>query len=106
LLETSIDGARAVLLNITGGEDLGLFEVNEAADLIRQAVDEDANIIFGAGIDQNMKDEISITVIATGFDDKVRSHETVNVELEEIATTSQFNLDELDIPTFLRKRKK
>ena len=68
LLETSIDGAKAVLLNITGGEDLGLFEVNEAADLIRQAVDQDANIIFGAGIDESLKDEIKITVIATGFD--------------------------------------
>ncbi|MBZ2173681.1 cell division protein FtsZ [Schnuerera sp. xch1] len=108
LLETSIDGAKAVLLNITGGEDLGLFEVNEAADLIRQAVDEDANIIFGAGIDESMKDEISITVIATGFDKEKRSKldESLEFDLEESAATSQFDLDDLDIPPFLRKKKK
>lgn len=106
LLETSIDGAKAVLLNITGGDDLGLFEVNEAADLIRQAVDEDAIIIFGAGIDENMKDEVSITVIATGFDDKPKVQDTFDVKVDEVATTSEFNLDELDIPTFLRKRRK
>lgn len=67
LLETSIDGAKAVLINVTAGE-LGLFEVTEAADLIREAVDSDANIIFGAGIDEDLKDDIKITVIATGFD--------------------------------------
>jgi len=106
LLETSIDGAKAVLLNITGGEDLGLFEVNEAADLIRQAVDEEAIIIFGAGIDENMKDEVSITVIATGFDDNPKSQDIVDIELDEVASTSQFNLDELDIPTFLRKKRR
>lgn len=106
LLETSIDGAKAVLLNITGGDDLGLFEVNEAADLIRQVVDEDAIIIFGAGIDENMKDEVSITVIATGFDDKPKVQDTFDVKVDEVATTSEFNLDELDIPTFLRKRRK
>ena len=106
LLETSIDGAKAVLLNITGGDDLGLFEVNEAADLIRQAVDEDEIIIFGAGIDENMKDEVSITVIATGFDDKPKVQDTFDVKVDEVATTSEFNLDELDIPTFLRKRRK
>ncbi len=106
LLETSIDGAKAVLLNITGGDDLGLFEVNEAADLIRQAVDEDAIIIFGAGIDSNMKDEVSITVIATGFDDRPRFEE-VDLELDEIAaTSSHFNLEELDIPPFLRKKRR
>lgn len=68
LLETSIEGAKSVLLNITGGSDLGIFEVNEAADLIRASVDKDANIIFGAGIDESLKEEIKITVIATGFD--------------------------------------
>ncbi len=79
LLETSIDGgAKAVLLNITGGEDLGLFEVNEAADLIRQSVDQDANIIFGAGIDESLKEEIKITVIATGFDKDRALKKTLN----------------------------
>ena len=68
LLETSIEGAKSVLLNITAGSDLGIFEVNEAADLIRDCVSEDANIIFGAGIDESLKDEVKITVIATEFD--------------------------------------
>ena len=67
LLETSIGGAKAVLINVTGKE-LGLFEVNEAAELIREEVDPDANIIFGAGIDESLGDDIKITVIATGFD--------------------------------------
>ncbi len=68
LLETSIEGAQSVLINITGGDDLGIFEINEAAELIRGAVSEDANIIFGAGIDKSMGDKIKITVIATGFE--------------------------------------
>lgn len=107
LLETSINGAKAVLLNITGGEDLGLFEVNEAADLIRQAVDEEAIIIFGAGIDEDMKEEISITVIATGFDVERgrKSGEPLDVKIDEAAATTEFNVGDLDIPTFLRKRK-
>ncbi|HHU91157.1 MAG TPA: cell division protein FtsZ, partial [Clostridiaceae bacterium] len=68
LLETSIEGARGVLLNITGGPDLGLQEVNLAAELIQTSADPDATIIFGAVIDDNLKDELIITVIATGFD--------------------------------------
>ncbi|NMB08160.1 MAG: cell division protein FtsZ [Tissierellia bacterium] len=106
LLETSIDGARAVLLNITGGADLGIFEVNESADLIRQSVDKDANIIFGAGIDESLKEEIKITVIATGFDiDKKRkiSSEIETSIKEESAASSDFDIDDLDIPTFLKR---
>ena len=68
LLETSIDGARAVLINITGGADISIVDVNEAANLIMQAADPDANIIFGAGIDETMGDDVRITVIATGFE--------------------------------------
>ena len=68
MLETSIDGARAVLINITGGPDTSIIDINEAAQLITAAADEEANIIFGAGIDENMKDEVKITVIATGFE--------------------------------------
>ena len=68
MLETSIDGARAVLINITGGPDTSILEINEAAQLITAAADEEANIIFGAGIDENMSDEVKITVIATGFE--------------------------------------
>ena len=69
LLETSIDGAKAILLNIMGGYDLGMLEANEAADLIEKAAARDANIIFGASIKEDLEDEIRITVIATGFDD-------------------------------------
>ncbi len=68
MLETSIDGARAVLINITGGEDISIIEINEAANLIMEAADPDANIIFGAGIDETMGDKVRITVIATGFE--------------------------------------
>ncbi|MEL7608997.1 MAG: cell division protein FtsZ [Bacillota bacterium] len=68
LLETSINGAKGVLLNITGGADLGLLEVNEAAELIAETADPDANIIWGAGIDDEMGDAVRITVIATGFE--------------------------------------
>ncbi len=72
LLETSIEGARGLLLNITGGEDLTLYEVNEAAGVISEAADDDANIIFGAVVDEKLKGKISITVVATGFGDEVR----------------------------------
>lgn len=68
LLETSIDGAKSILLNITGGDDLGIFEVNEAAEIIREFVDPEANIIFGAGIEEDMDDQVRITVIATDFE--------------------------------------
>ncbi|NLM85245.1 MAG: cell division protein FtsZ [Clostridiales bacterium] len=68
LLETKIDGARALLINITGSEDIGILEINEAARLVQESADSEANIIFGAGIDPALKDEIHITVIATGFE--------------------------------------
>ena len=68
LLETKIDGARALLINVTGSEDIGIMEINEAAKLVQESADSEANIIFGAGIDNSLKDEIRITVIATGFE--------------------------------------
>ena len=68
LLEASVEGALGILLNITGGGDLGLFEVNEAAEIISSAADADCNIIFGAVIDEAFGDEVRVTVIATGFD--------------------------------------
>lgn len=68
LLETKIDGARALLINITGSPDIGILEINEAAKLVQESADSEANIIFGAGIDEKLKDEIHITVIATGFE--------------------------------------
>lgn len=99
LLETSIEGARGVLLNITGGHDLGLFEVNEAAEIISQAADGEANIIFGAVIDERLEDEVRVTVIATGFD------EVISEEKESpVVDLRSFTSDDLDIPAFLRKR--
>ena len=68
LLEESVDGATGILLNITGGKDLGLFEVNDAAEIIQNAADPNANIIFGAVIDEAMADDVRVTVIGTGFD--------------------------------------
>lgn len=75
LLETSIDGAKAILLNITGGYDLGMLEANDAADLIEKAAARDANIIFGTSLKEDLEDEIRITVIATGFDDEEKPTE-------------------------------
>ncbi len=71
LLEASIDGATGIILNITGGPDLGLFEVNEAAEIVHNAAHQDANLIFGAVIDENNGDRVSVTVIATGFDQRL-----------------------------------
>jgi hypothetical protein len=68
LEEASIEGAKGVLINVTGGPDMTLFEVHEAASIIQEAADEEANIIFGTVIDSKMKDEVKVTVIATGFD--------------------------------------
>lgn len=80
LLETSIDGAKAILLNIMGGYDLGMLEANEAADLIEKAAARDANIIFGASVNEKLEDEIRITVIATGFDDDEEEAEEAQPE--------------------------
>ena len=68
LLEESVEGATGILLNITGGRDLGLFEVNEAAEIVTSAADKNSNIIFGSVIDESLEDEVRVTVIATGFD--------------------------------------
>ncbi len=75
LLETSIDGAKAILFNISGGMDLGMLEVNEAADLVQKAAARDANIIFGTSMNPDLEDEIRVTVIATGFEDNAQAAE-------------------------------
>ena len=101
LLEASIEGARGILLNITGSSNLGLFEVNDAAEIIAEAADPEANIIFGAVIDESLRDEVRVTVIATGFDGgrgNGRRKNFTDLELKPFAT------DDLDIPAFLRRR--
>ena len=109
LLETSIGGAKAVLINVTGKE-LGLFEVNEAAELIREEVDPDANIIFGAGIDESLGDDIKITVIATGFDsdnpmaNKLKSNKKSDPVSQKSEETSEKDHDDIEIPSYLKRR--
>ena len=115
LLETSIEGARGVIINITGGEDLGLHEVNTAAELVQRSVDPEANIIFGTVTDPNMGEDIQITVIATGFE-KPEARVASSVDsfvnkqwdkkINSIQTsTDNSNSGDLDIPAFLRKNK-
>ncbi|HHV76982.1 MAG TPA: cell division protein FtsZ [Syntrophothermus lipocalidus] len=102
LLETSIEGAKGVLFNITGDSNLTLFEVNEAAEIIAQAADPEANIIFGAVVDDSLQDEVRVTVIATGFD----SERNVNRgTLGGYEHPRSFGTPpDLDIPTFLRRK--
>ena len=118
LLETSIEGARAVIINITGGTNLGLHEVNTAAELIQRSVDPEANIIFGAVIDESLDEDILVTVIATGFEndrnplssgtpvgdiiDKAWDRKLNSIPM---STDSSNSSDNLDIPSFLRKNK-
>ena len=133
LLETSIKGAKGVLLNITGGSNLGLFEINEASTLVQESCDPEANIIFGASIREDLGDEISITVIATGFESNqlqdMRINDTISkfttkpvetvVEKKEVEPIKEVVAakeepkkvslteedDDMIIPTFLRRRR-
>ncbi|SER04124.1 cell division protein FtsZ [Gracilibacillus ureilyticus] len=125
LLETSIDGAHGVLMNITGGMNLSLYEVQEAADIVTSAADQEVNVIFGSVINEDLKDEIVVTVIATGFDETqlksvqgkakpalqqkpaVREREKEERPQEATAGTGsrpKQQEDTLDIPAFLRNR--
>ena len=115
LLEESVEGATGVLLNITGGRDLGLFEVNEAAEIISTASAADSNIIFGAVVDEGMGDEVRVTVIATGFDSSrpiarlprrtgrqgERPGRDVSLD-DRDRSALEISDDEIDIPPFLR----
>lgn len=101
LLETSIEGAKGVLLNITGSSNLGLYEVNSAAAVITEASDPDANIIFGAVIDESLGNEIRVTVIATGFENK----RSKRVGIGDLDIRSFADGDELDIPAFFHRKK-
>ncbi len=102
LLEVSVQGARGVLFNVVGGSSLTLLEVNEAAEVIRQAVDPEANIIFGVAHDPDMDKEIRITLIATGFTSKKEMIGIGNEELTQQLASLRNNEDELDAPAFLR----
>ena len=123
LLETSIDGARGIIMNITGGANLSLYEVNEAAEIVISASDPEVNMIFGASIDEEMKDDIKVTVIATGFELKsntLRRSAGAGASASEpaqetrTASSGSPNIrpfgstpaggDQLDIPAFLRNR--
>jgi cell division protein FtsZ len=115
LLEESVDGATGILLNITGGKDLGLFEVNDAAEIIQNAADANANIIFGAVIDEAMADEVRVTVIGTGFDHRgggfrssarresrsTRPDRGPSIS-ERQRSTLEISDDDIDVPPFLR----
>jgi cell division protein FtsZ len=116
LLEASIEGATGILLNITGGKSIGLFEVNEAAEVVTSASSADANIIFGAVIDKSMDDELRVTVIATGFGQQRRRKKKTTPErtrererepaLTSVPSTEESGFDipkeVLDVPSFLR----
>jgi cell division protein FtsZ len=110
LLEASVEGATGILLNITGGSDVGLFEVNEAAEVVTGAADQNANVIFGAVIDENLAGKIRVTVIATGFDAKLRRERREREPISdpnggrerEPSEGFQVPSDTLDVPPFLR----
>jgi cell division protein FtsZ len=114
LLESSVEGATGILLNITGGGDLGLFEVNDAAEIVASAADQTANIIFGAVVDEQLGDHIRVTVIATGFEKRAKAIEPAKLstepsdpslgtgDFERPAGTFEIPGDMLDVPSFLR----
>ncbi len=116
LLEESVEGATGILLNITGGREVGLFEINEAAEIVSSAADQNANIIFGAVIDETLGDEVRVTVIATGFDRGRRGSSTEfmssrssrrprrDVGRSDVDRGSlEISDDEIDVPDFLRE---
>jgi cell division protein FtsZ len=130
LLDITIDGARGILFNVTGGPDLTLYEVNQAAAIIKETAHPDVNLIFGAVIDANMTDEVRVTVIATGFErtgmprrvmempknqprpevrtvkmgDPVREFQPAEATKQTEFAPRKFNTDDIDLPTFLRNR--
>ena len=106
LLETSIDGATDAIINVTGGSSLTLFEVEEAAEIIRSAANTDINTIFGAVINENLNDEVIVTVIATGFEQPSEPlyHSFNNTKREELYKDTDDDETEFDVPPFLRDR--
>jgi cell division protein FtsZ len=103
LLEESIEGARGILLNISGSSDLALSEVHEAAQLVSKAAHPDANIIFGAVIDDSLGDEVKVTVIAAGFDRRRQEKLEFTTELPFSEKAPEVDFGEIDVPNFLKK---
>ena len=106
LLETSIDGAKGILLNISGSANLSLFEINEAAEIISEAADPDANIIFGSVIDESLGDKVQITVVATGFNSNTKSvpeFGKTTTTSRPASTTTTTNSGIPDIPVFMKR---
>jgi cell division protein FtsZ len=109
LLEQPVEGATGILLNITGGKNLGLFEVDEAAQIVTSAADKNCNIIFGSVIDENLQDEVRVTVIATGFDGGPRRTARIAAGRREVVMDDRVRRDleigddEIDIPEFLKE---
>ena len=106
LLETSIDGAKGILLNISGSSELGIFEVNEAAQIISDAADPDANIIFGSVIDESLGDKVQVTVVATGFGNNAKSvpeFGKTTTTSRPASTTTTTNSGIPDIPVFMKR---
>jgi len=106
LLDITIDGARGILFNIAGGPDLSLYEVNEAASVIKQTAHPDVNLIFGAVIDERMEDEVRIIVIATGFEGTEQRPRTARADFGDSVEFQlpSFDKDDLEVPAFLRRR--
>ena len=108
LLETSIDGATDAIINVTGGSSLTLFEVEEAAEVIRSAANTDINTIFGAVINENLNDEVIVTVIATGFEKPSEPlyHSFSSTKREELYKNNmdEDDMSDFDVPPFLRDR--
>jgi cell division protein FtsZ len=107
LLETTIEGARGVIFNITGGTDMAMYEVNEAAEMIARAVDNDAQIIFGASIDPTMSGKVRVTVLAAGFGTSRsygRAASGFNFADTKIEAVAPLNMDDIEVPAFLRYR--
>ena len=105
LLETSISGATDAIINVTGGNSLTLFEAEDAAEIVRQSANTDINIIFGAVINENLNDEVIVTVIATGFEDENPTYGETDSS-RDVSSRSSRNDDDsdFDIPSFLRDR--
>ena len=106
LLETSIDGAKGILLNISGSANLSLFEINEAAEIISEAADPDANIIFGSVIDESLGDKVQVTVVATGFGNNAKSvpeFGKTTTTSRPASTTTTTNSGIPDIPVFMKR---